>query len=89
MFTLLLIAILLTLLCGTAWITGFLRNLALFGALIVFVMLVDHVGISFDAVFYGLLGTLFFGWLLSVAAKKYREELKAERREMIIEDQKE
>lgn len=77
MLTLLLIAILLTLLFGTAWLSGLFRNLALVGALFCASVLLKRLGVPLESAFYIGLGLLA---ILGGAATYWLSKVEAERK---------
>tara|TARA_R110002074_G_scaffold158942_2_gene316240 strand:+ start:438 stop:725 length:288 start_codon:yes stop_codon:yes gene_type:complete len=75
--TLLLIAILLTLLFGSAWLRGLFRNLALFAALFCAAILLKQLGVPLETAFYVGLGLLA---VLGGAATYWMNKVEAERK---------
>ncbi len=77
MITLLLVAILLSVLFGTAWLYKLAGNIALFVGGFIVLVLLGAIGISGDMVFYGILGLAALGGALHFLIKPYENEHEA------------
>lgn len=84
MVTLILIAILLTLLFGSAWLSGLVRNLALLASLVVAGILLEKIGVSIETAFYACLALLAVGggaatFFLNKTEAEHKAKIKAAR----------
>jgi len=85
MITILLIAILLTLLFGAAWLKGLLRNVALFAAFAVLLGLLKEIGVSQSTAIYSFgvvmgLGCLASWYLIDKPMREQKRKIEEKRR---------